>query len=59
MLLTRLCAILNAVRVGVVTHTLVAKKLKADQATKRDAALPKNTHMQSETGYDDDDDLED
>ena len=44
------------VRIGVVTHTLVAKKIKADQATKRDAKQPKNTHMQKEAGYDDDDD---
>ena len=48
------------VRIGVVTHTLVAKKLKHDQMTKRDAAMPKNTHMNKETvpdDYDDDYDL--
>ena len=43
------------VRIGVVTHTLVAKKLKADQHTKREAAMPKNTHLQQENdGFDDD-----
>jgi len=40
------------IRIGVVTHTLVAKKLKADQHTKREAALPKNTHVQKEMEYD-------
>ena len=44
---------LRAVRIGVVTHTLVAKKLKADQHTKREAAMPKNTHVQKDE-YDDD-----
>jgi len=42
------------VRIGVVTHTLVAKKLKADQHTKREAALPKNTHVGKEADFDDD-----
>jgi len=45
------------VRIGVVTHTLVAKKLKHDQNTKREAAMPKNTHVSKEA--DDYDDLED
>ena len=47
----------DAVRIGVVTHTLVAKKLKHDQNTKREAAMPKNTHVSKEA--DDYDDLED
>jgi len=41
------------VRIGVVTHTLVAKKLKADQHTKREAAMPKNAHAQKENDFDD------
>merc|ERR1712070_1274210 len=41
-------------RIGVVTHTLVAKKLKADQHTKKEAAMPKNTHVQRDTTFDDD-----
>jgi estrogen-related receptor beta like 1 len=36
------------IRLGVVTHTLVAKRLKQDQHTKREAALPKSTHLQNE-----------
>jgi hypothetical protein len=43
------------VRIGVVTHTLVAKKLKRDMHTKREAAMPKNTHVQQEDAYEDDD----
>ena len=42
----------RAVRIGVVTHTLIAKKLKADQHTKREAAMPKNTHVQKESDFD-------
>ena len=30
------------------THTLIAKKLKADQHTKREASMPKNAHVQQE-----------
>ena len=41
-----------AVRIGVVTHTLIAKKLKADQHTKREAAMPKNTHVAKEADFD-------
>lgn len=45
------------VRIGVVTHTLVAKKLKRDQHTKREAAMPKNKHVQQDhDALDDDDD---
>merc|ERR1719263_1722203 len=44
------------VRIGVVTHTLVAKKLKADLYTKKEAAMPKNAHVQRDTT--DDYDLE-
>ena len=43
------------VRIGVVTHTLVAKKLKHDQHTKREAAIPKNTHVAAEDNAFDDD----
>jgi len=46
------------IRIGVVTHTLVAKKLKSDQHTKREAARPKNA-MQEEAYAEDDDDLDD
>jgi len=46
------------VRIGVVTHTLVAKKLKSDQFTKREAAKPKNMVAMQNESYDDDDDLE-
>jgi hypothetical protein len=42
------------VRIGVVTHTLVAKKLKSDQHTKREASRPKKTSMQNENAVDDD-----
>jgi estrogen-related receptor beta like 1 len=43
------------VRIGVVTHTLVAKKLKHDQHTKNEAARPKNTHVAADdAGFDDD-----
>ena len=42
------------VRIGVVTHTLVAKKLKHDQHTKNEAARPKNTHVAADdAGFDD------
>jgi estrogen-related receptor beta like 1 len=44
------------IRIGVVTHTLVAKKLKHDQHTKREAAMPKNAHLQKAAEYDDLDD---
>ena len=46
------------VRIGVATHTLVAKKLKSDQDTKRAAARPKNAAMQNESYVVDDDDDE-
>ena len=52
----RVRACLRAVRIGVVTHTLVAKKLKHDQHTKREAAMPKNAHLQKAAEYDDLDD---
>jgi len=42
------------VRIGVVTHTLVAKKLKSDQFTKKEASKPKNSAMQNESYADDD-----
>mmetsp|Transcript_11757 Transcript_11757/g.29055 ORF Transcript_11757/g.29055 Transcript_11757/m.29055 type:complete len:429 (+) Transcript_11757:74-1360(+) len=42
------------IRIGVVTHTLVAKKLKHDQHTKAEAAVPKNSHMKNESYLDDD-----
>lgn len=42
------------VRVGVVTHTLIAKKLKRDQFTKAEAAMPKNSHIKAESYLDDD-----
>lgn len=43
------------VRIGIVTHTLVAKKIKNDQHTKSEAARPKNTHVAAETPNFDDD----
>jgi len=42
------------IRIGVVTNTLVAKKLKSDQFTKREAARPKNNAMQNESYQEDD-----
>jgi len=47
------------VRIGVVVHTLVSKKLKHDQHTKREAAMPKNTHVAAGGDSFADDDLED
>merc|ERR1719198_395951 len=44
------------IRIGVVTHTLVAKKLKRDAFTKAEAALPKNQHIKDDAYLDDDDD---
>mmetsp|Transcript_45177 Transcript_45177/g.118578 ORF Transcript_45177/g.118578 Transcript_45177/m.118578 type:complete len:446 (-) Transcript_45177:90-1427(-) len=44
------------VRLGVVTHSLIAKKLKSDQFTKREAAKPKNMAMHQEDDFGDDDD---
>ena len=41
------------VRIGIATHTLVTKKLARDQYTKREAGKAKNTHMQSEVNYED------
>jgi len=46
------------IRIGVVTHTLVAKKLKRDQYTKAEAALPKNQHIKDESYLDDDLDID-
>ena len=47
------------VRIGVVTHTLVAKKLKSDQHTKRQASRPRHElDMQNEHDLDDEDDLD-
>ena len=45
------------IRIGVVTHTLVAKNLKRDQTAKQEAALPKNNHIKDES-YLDDEELE-
>jgi len=42
------------IRIGVVTHTLVAKKLKANQTARTEAALPKNSHLQEDAYLDDD-----
>jgi estrogen-related receptor beta like 1 len=42
------------VRIGVVTHTLVAKKLKSDLYTKREAQKAKKSVMQSESYVNDD-----
>lgn len=42
------------VRIGVVTHTLVAKKLKSDLYTKREAQKAKKSAMQSESYVNDD-----
>jgi len=57
--LTRLKAELKQmdIRIGVVTHTLVAKNLKRDQTAKQEAALPKNNHIKDES-YLDDEELE-
>ena len=43
------------IRIGVATHTLVAKKLEGDKHTKREASKPKNTAMQNEN-YDPEED---
>jgi len=42
------------IRIGVVTHTLVAKKLKQSQTQRAEAALPKNSHLQQDAYLDDD-----
>ena len=42
------------IRIGVVNHTLVTKKLKSDVQTKAEAALPKNKHIEHEAYLDDD-----
>jgi len=42
------------IRIGVVTHTLIAKKLKNDQFTKREAQKPKSSVLANED-YDEDD----
>ena len=42
------------IRIGVVTHTLVAKKLKQNITTRQEAAVPKNNHIQHDTYMDDD-----
>ena len=42
------------VRIGIVNHTLVAKKLKSDSATRAEASVPKNKHIDHETYMDDD-----
>ena len=48
------------IRLGIVTHTLVAKKLKHDQHTKREEAQKKKaTHRQKENTSYEYDDLED
>jgi len=49
------------IRIGVSRHTLVMKKLSSDQNTKREAAMPKNTHIhrKSPEPHDDSSDDED
>ena len=42
------------IRIGIVNHTLVAKKLKSDSATRAEASIPKNKHIDHETYMDDD-----
>ena len=42
------------IRIGIVNHTLVAKKLKSDSATRAEASVPKNKHIDHETYMDDD-----
>ena len=42
------------IRIGVVGHTLVAKKLKSDAATKAESTVPKNKHIEHEAYLDDD-----
>merc|ERR1712046_249398 len=42
------------IRIGVVTHTLVAKKLKQNQTTRAEASMPKNSHLQQDAYLDDD-----
>ena len=46
------------IRIGIVNHTLVAKKLKSDSATRAEASVPKNKHINHETYMDDDLDLD-
>ena len=46
------------IKIGITTHTLVAKKLKADQHTKDQASKPKNAHVQEEAMLDDDDEMD-
>ena len=47
------------VRIGVATHTLVAKKLKSDQRTKREASKPKHMVLEQEQRLRDDDMIDD
>merc|ERR1712216_525786 len=42
------------IRIGVVTHTLISKKLKADVAVKDEAKMPKNSHVKESVEDDDD-----
>ena len=46
------------VRIGIVNHTLVVKRLKHDSATRAAASVPKNKHI-DHNAYISDDDLED
>ena len=40
------------IRIGVVTHTLVQKKVKQNIATREEAAVPKNQHIQQQSYLD-------
>jgi len=42
------------IRIGVVTHTLVAKKLKQNANTRQEAAVSKNSHLHEDAYLDDD-----
>ena len=52
--LTRLRAEIKQldIRIGVVTHTLVQKKVKQNIATREEAAAPKNAHIQQQSYLD-------
>ena len=58
--LTRLRAEIKQldIRIGVVTHTLVQKKVKQNIATREEAAVPKNQHIQQQSYLDDEEMLD-
>ena len=46
------------IRIGVVTHTLVQKKVKQNIATREEAAVPKNNYI-GKSSYEMDDEMDD